>query len=71
MESLKLRILKDVRFVGLYSIALVDRQAIETRRESVGWSSVRRLGIAVRSPLNGPMRQKILFSLAPPQNPRP
>jgi len=51
MESLKLRILKDVRFVGLYSIALVDRQAIETRRESVGWSSVRRLGIAVRSPL--------------------
>jgi len=51
MESLKLRILKGIRFVGLYSIALVDRQAIEARRESVGWSSVRRLGIAVRSPL--------------------
>jgi hypothetical protein len=56
--------LKDNRFYRLYSIALVDRQAIESRRESVGWPWVRRLEIVVRSPLNGPMRQKnhIFFS---------
>jgi hypothetical protein len=43
---------------------MVDRQAIESRRESVGSSWVRRLEIVVRSPLNGPMRQKthIFFS---------